>query len=651
MRTLVLTVAILTAAPIASTAQTISLTPAQTNATVGDTVRFRAVVRDARGAVLDTARVIWAASPFDAVWAAQDGRIVPMRQSEIQVLAIHGTTTARAVITVAPKPPARIDLSSPYPTVVVGGLMALNAVARTDDNETLRDARVLYRSSNEQVATVDAGGVVTARRAGAVTITASTGRAQSPLELRVVPNRVARIEIDGAPTARTGDVVRFNARLFDAAGAAVSGLPVQWTVSGAGADVHPDGGFVAENAGPYTVSAVVGQVSASRPISVTPRVHNRRLERVSAHIMGDIQAAEHWAINDVLYVSTIADRLYTFDIRNPLAPVLADSIMVDARVINDVQTTPDGKIGVLTREGASTRRNGIVFLDLNSPLHPKIISEYTSTVTGGVHSVYVDSHYVYLTDDATGSMRIIDFADLRNPREVGRWEISGVQGKSGDRDPTGQVIGGSVGRMLHDIQIKDGLAYLAYWRHGVIILDVGNGIKGGTPAAPKLVSQFTYNVTDLYPADRIAGTHSIFRYKNYLFVADEVFPGTFDLQNRARIETMGQLHVLDVSDVERPKKVAFYHGPGGAHNFWLEDDVLYLGAFEAGLRALDVSGELRGDLVRQGREIGSVWTGDPKGFRPNLPMAWGAQPHKGVIYLTDINSGLWVARLVPKITM
>jgi hypothetical protein len=29
-------------------------------------------------------------------------------------------------------------------------------------------------------------------------------------------------------------------------------------------------------------------------------------------------------------------------------------------------------------------------------------------------------------------------------------------------------------------------------------------------------------------------------------------------------------------------------------------------------------------------------------------MTWGAQPHKGYIYATDMNSGLWVGKLSPK---
>ena len=45
-------------------------------------------------------------------------------------------------------------------------------------------------------------------------------------------------------------------------------------------------------------------------------------------------------------------------------------------------------------------------------------------MSGGVHSAFIDGHYVYLTDDATGSMRVIDFENPKAPKEVGRWEMS-----------------------------------------------------------------------------------------------------------------------------------------------------------------------------------------------------------------------------------
>ena len=117
-------------------------------------------------------------------------------------------------------------------------------------------------------------------------------------------------------------------------------------------------------------------------------------------------------------------------------------------MLNDVSTTADGKTMVVTREGASSRKNGIVFLDTTDPAHPKVISEYTATVTGGVHSAFVDGHYVYLTDDATGSLRVIDFADVKNPKEVARWEVENeltrtIKGADGTES--------LAGRYLHDI--------------------------------------------------------------------------------------------------------------------------------------------------------------------------------------------------------
>ena len=175
----------------------------------------------------------------------------------------------------------------------------------------------------------------------------------------------------------------------------------------------------------------------------------------------------------------------------------------------------------VTREGASNRKNGIVFLDTSDPAHPKILSEYNETVSGGVHSAYIDGHHVYLTDDATGSLRVIDFEDVRKPKEVGRWQVENPLART-VTTADGQTATG--GRYLHDVQVVDGLLYAGYWRDGLIILDVGKGIRGGTPASPKLVSQLRFNYHELYGPGWLAGAHAVFRYKQYVFVGDEVFP-------------------------------------------------------------------------------------------------------------------------------
>jgi hypothetical protein len=243
-------------------------------------------------------------------------------------------------------------------------------------------------------------------------------------------------------------------------------------------------------------------------------------------------------------------------------------------------------------------------------------------------------------------MRVIDFADPKNPKEVARWQtespvVSTIKTKEGDH---------IAGRYIHDLQVKDGLAYLAYWRDGLVILDVGAGLKGGSPEKPQFVSQLRFNHNELYGNGWLAGTHSVYRYKNYVFIGDEVFPAIFDIKSPKRFPVRGIIHVVDVSDINNPRKVAEYPVPeGGAHNMWVEDDVMYLGYYNGGGRVVDVSGELRGDLYQQGREIARIWTGDANAYRANTPFTWGAQPHKGLIYFNDIHSGLWIVKLGEKI--
>ncbi len=298
------------------------------------------------------------------------------------------------------------------------------------------------------------------------------------------------------------------------------------------------------------MTAVIGGHTASAAIVVAPRNVQRGLE-VVAHIPTKdpegkvVQTSEEWVVGNHLYVATMGDRLYAYDVSDPAHPKALDSLKADARLYNDVSTTPDEKVGVFTREGASNRKNGIVLFDASDPAHLKVISEYTETVTGGVHSAFINSHYAYITDDATGSLRVIDFADAVHPKEVARWQTEKSQEQM-IASPLGEGMI-STGRYLHDLYVKDGLAYLAYWRDGLVILDVGNGIRGGSPENPKLVAQYKFNHYELYGDGWLAGSHTAFRYKNYVFVGDEVFPGYFEISSKERIPVRGILHVMDVT--------------------------------------------------------------------------------------------------------
>ena len=641
-----LAVAAVLALPLATLAAqvvSVEVTPAQAAVQAGGKQQFRAVARDARGAAVNVP-ITWLATPFDVAAADSTGLVVTTRAGRTYVIAVAGGKPGIAVLDITERGPATLRVAAVGPaTTVVGGTVQLEALAATTVGDPVAPGAVRWTSAAPQIASVE-DGLVRGRAAGVATIEARSGALSARLDVTVASNPVRGIRLATPPAARTGDVVMLRADLLDANGRPVTGLPVQWSVAGSGAAVDPDGGFVADEPGLYRVTATVGDRSTVTAVRVSRRTDPRSVVQV-AHVAlpGAMEAGEVWPVGDVVFVSTIAGAVYVFDVANPAAPKLTDSLIVDARLVNDVSTTADGKIGVLSREGASNRKNGLVFFDASDPRHPKVISEFSEGLTGGVHSAYVYEHYVFATDDATGSLRIIDFADVRNPRQVGRWEVA--------RTTTGPYAVSFLNvipeRYVHDVHVRDGLAYLAYWRDGLVILDVGKGIKGGSMASPKLVSQLTYNHNELYPPGYISGTHAVFAAGRYVFLADESYSGTTDLTSKEAFTTRGLLHVVDVSDVEHPRKVAEWNPVEfGVHNVWVDGNLLYAGAYDGGLRVIDVSGELRGDLGRQGRVFGSLYTGALTGYRPNMALTWGAIPHRGHIFASDINTGLWVAKVV-----
>lgn len=625
-----------------SSVKTVMVVASAKEAEVGQTVKITVTAKDAAGNVINEKPSTYFAGPFDIAAADENGNVKLFGIGEVTVGAIVGGQPGFSTFMVKAPSVKTIEIAPVKTPLVTGGNVQLDAVTRIFNGDPRTGVPVSWTSDNAQVATIDAAGVVTGVGPGKATITATAGAATATTTITVVKNNLRSLSVTaGAKTARTGDVIRFTAK-----GDPSSDFSTRWSVSGSAATVDSNGAFVADVPGTYIVTAMSGNVSSSASIVVAPRGMEREIEIVGRVPMKEFQGAEQWIIGNYAYYSTINDRFLVYDISDPANPKLTDTVKVDARLVNDISTTADGKILVISREGASNRKNGIAFYDTSDPAHPKLISEYTATVTGGVHSAFVDGHYVYLTDDATGSMRVIDFADVKNPKEVARWQTEGpsvttITTKEGDH---------IVGRYVHDLQVKDGLAYLAYWHDGLVILDVGAGIKGGSPENPKFVSHYRFNHNELYGNGWLAGTHSVYRYRNYVFIGDEVFPAIFDIRSPKRIPVRGVVHVMDVSDINNPQKVAEYPVPeGGAHNIWVENDLMYVGYYSGGGRVVDISGELRGDLYRQGREIARIWTGDADGFRPNLALTWGAQPHNGLIYFNDINSGLWIVKLGEKI--
>jgi len=556
----------------------------------------------------------------------------------------------RVEVRIVAGPPAAVALAPAVGRMLAGQRLRLEATVRTATGDA-RDFVVAWSTSNSAVLRV-ADGLVQAITPGQATVTARAGNAQAATTVQVVPSDGVSLTLAPArPQARQGDVVRFSLAVADARGAPITGLTPSWSFSPGQGVIDAEGAFVGYDIGRYQVTASLGAHSADAVVTLGAR-DVRRTAKVEGRLPRTaFYTSEVWVHpgGKHLYLGTTlgGDRIYAIDISNPAAPVITDSIMANSRSMNDLMTTADGQWLVFTREGAADRRNGIVIASTADPAHPRPVAEFTDGVTAGVHSAFVYTHprhgtHVYLTNSGTGSLNIIDINNPREPRRVGEWR---------SRDTR-------AGRSLHDIDVQDGIAYVSYWSDGLVILDVGNGMKGGSPSNPVIISNYRYNAESLYPGAAadwgpgfISGTHTAWRHRNYVFIADEVFPpfapsGTWDV---AQIRAYGRLQVIDVSDIERPRAVAWYEPEhGGVHNVWAAGDTLYIGAYNGGFRALDVSGELRGDLGAQRRTLVELMPGDAGGVVPNKVMTWGAVVKDGLIYVNDMISGLWIVRIEPR---
>ena len=634
------------------------ITPAAAVMTPGDTLRLRVEARDAAGRPLPNVRVTYYLRFEGSVDST--GLVTASSPGNLAVTATAVVPGSRPFVKsvpvkVLPGPAARVAITPSVTKVAIGQRLRLSAVSYSKDGDP-RDDRPSWTSSNQAVLRVDGNGVVSGVAAGRATVSATVGGVAGRVAIEVPAARVATVEIrPREASGKQGDVIRFSARALDANGAEIAGLTPTWSFSPGQGMIEQDGAFVGYEASDYLVTASFGRAAAQAPVTLDHRDVRRPVQVVGRLPRTLFGTEEVWVHpngkNVYLGTSGGGDRMYAIDVSDPAHPVVTDSVMANTRRVNDIMTTPDGRFLVFTREGAADRKNGLVICSLEDPAHPKQIAEFTAGVTAGVHSAFVYRQekygtHVYLTNDGTGALHVLDIGDPYHPKEVAQWRTTNRP---------------EAGRTLHDVDIQDGLAYLSYWNDGLVILDVGNGMAGGSPSNPQLVSQYKYDLGTLYRDVEarhgpgfIRGTHTAWRHKNYVIIADEVFPaGSVEgAKDAAAGRAFGRLQVLDVSDLKNPRSVAWYEPEyGGVHNVWVAGDTLYLGAYNGGFHAFDISGELRGDLRAQEREMVHVHTGDMDAHEggQNTPLTWGVVVKDGLAYVNDINSGLWIVRMKPRL--
>ena len=513
---------------------TIEVSPTRLTLGVGDTASLVATVRDADGAVVDDATVVYFSRARRSVGVTREGEVEAYRPGDFTLIALVPKDPAddsrrpdarirvEVPVTVPLPPVERVAFTRVPPKFYVGTRPQVAVEVVDTLGNTRTDVTVSLTSSAPRVvAAVDRFGFLTLLEPGRVEITATAEAAWDTLSIEVEANPVSSLELQASvETARTGDVVRFTAIAKDARGLPVRGVPVQFGVggqtapdiiaAGAAAQIAEDGRFVAERSGTYTVVASTGSHSAVRTVSIERRDVRRAVEVVGRGKVLDRHTSDLWIWEgtdgrDYAITGTWgADgHSYIWDVSDPANIEKVQEVQVDARSVNDVKVSEDGDIAVISREGASDRKNGIVILGVGNPREGvPVLAEFTDQLTGGVHNVFISENRVFALS-AGRRYDVINIEDPRNPTRVGRFELD------------------TPGHGIHDVWVSDGVAFSSNWTDGVVAVDVGGGGRGGTPERPVELGRYAH------PS---GWNHAAFPYRSqstgtfYVFAGDESFP-------------------------------------------------------------------------------------------------------------------------------
>jgi hypothetical protein len=638
---------------IASTLQAqekkIVMEPASLELNLNEMVQLNAKVLEADGTE-STDTVAYFTRNRRSLELTRTGKLKAIAPGEYSIIVMsmgEGQVRMNVPVSVAYPPVTSVEFSDTPDNVYANTSFELHFTVTDASGEIRNNVDVMVSSSNEDVISVNEFNEIKTHKNGNATLTAKAEDVSTTWKIRVQNNPIAELDLthnyDGK-TIRTGDVVHFTATPEDRRGNSIPDMPVTYAFTaspdddlgqGASALIEQDGRFVANHPGKYTVLARSGNMVSETTFRVVYRNAERPLTVVGKGIVPDVKTSDLWVWEgvdgrDYAVTGTWGARgeAFFWDVTDPTNIHTIDTVQVDARTVNDVKVSEDGTVAVITREGASNRKNGIIILDVTDPSNVKIHSEYTQGLTGGVHNSFIYEDHVYAVNNGR-KYDIINIEDPANPYTVGVFELD------------------TPGHAIHDVWIEDGIAYSSNWGDGVIAVDIGSNTSsdmpgaGGSPENPVKLGGYTY------PS---GWNHAAFPFKSkstgdfYVAAGDEAFPYglNFDGPNRAA----GWVHFIKFDDWNSPEEVARYQVPeAGSHNYWIEDDVLYAAFYNGGLRVVDLSGELMGNLYEQGREIAMFLPTDKDAAIPNAPFTWGPQPYKGYIFLSDWNSGIWALKL------
>lgn len=166
--------------PVAS----VSVTPSSAVIAPQQTQQLSASVKDAQGNSLSGRSVSWSTSASDKATVSGSGLVTGVAAGTATITATSEGKSGSAQVTIV-APVASVEVAAPSTTLVPQQAVQLTATPRDAGGAALTGRSVTWSSSQQQVATVSASGLVTALATGTTTITATSEGIDGTLALTV----------------------------------------------------------------------------------------------------------------------------------------------------------------------------------------------------------------------------------------------------------------------------------------------------------------------------------------------------------------------------------------------------------------------------------------------------------------------------------
>ena len=261
-----------------NTVATVAVTAPATTLQNGSSMQLSAAASNAAGQPL-AKTFTWTSSSDAVATVAADGTVTGKSAGAVTIVATSEGKAGTVNLTITPIPIAAVSVSPDTATLVVGTTRQLTAVGRDASGGVLTGRLVAWASADSMIAKVSPTGLVTARAAGSVVITATSEGKSGTATITVVPVPIATVTVSpDTATVIVGGTRQLAAIAWDAAGAPLSGRPVTWaSADSVIARVSSLGLVTGRATGSVVVTATSEGKSGTATITVKPATATLRV--------------------------------------------------------------------------------------------------------------------------------------------------------------------------------------------------------------------------------------------------------------------------------------------------------------------------------------------------------------------------------------